>query len=52
METLENRTGQKIACLEEIAAEQGLISVDDLREQVEKMGSGTYAAYLRRRFDL
>ncbi len=50
--TLEARQGLKIACLEEIAAEQGLISVDDLREQVEKMGSGTYAAYLRRRFDL
>ena len=50
--TLEARQGLKIACLEEIAAEQGLISVDDLREQVAKMGSGTYAAYLRRRFDL
>ena len=50
--TLEARQGLKIACLEEIAAEQGLISVDDLREQVAKMGSGTYAAYLRRRFEL
>jgi len=50
--TLEARQGLKIACLEEIAAEQGLISVDELREQVAKMGSGTYAAYLRRRFEL
>ena len=50
--TLEARQGLKISCLEEIAVEQGLISVDDLREQVAKMGSGTYAAYLRRRFDL
>ena len=50
--TLEARQGLKISCLEEIAAEQGLISVDDLREQVAKMGSGTYAAYLRRRFEL
>ena len=50
--TLEARQGLKISCLEEIAVEQGLISVDDLREQVAKMGSGTYAAYLRRRFEL
>ena len=50
--TLEARQGLKIACLEEIAFERGLISEERLREQVAKMGSGSYANYLRRLFSL
>ena len=50
--TLEARQGLKIACLEEIAFERGLISEEQLREQVAKMGSGSYANYLRRLFGL
>ena len=50
--TLEARQGLKIACLEEIAFERGLISEERLREQVAKMGSGSYANYLRRLFGL
>ena len=50
--TLEARQGLKIACLEEIAFERGLISEERLREQVAKMGSGSYANYLRRLFAL
>ena len=50
--TLEARQGLKIACLEEIAFERGLISEERLREQVAKMGFGSYANYLRRLFSL
>ena len=50
--TLEARQGLKIACLEEIAFERGLIAEGQLREQVAKMGSGSYANYLRRLFSL
>ena len=50
--TLEARQGLKIACLEEIAFERGLISEERLRGQVAKMGSGSYANYLRRLFAL
>ena len=50
--TLEARQGLKIACLEEIAFERGLIAEEQLREQVAKMGTGSYANYLRRLFSL
>lgn len=49
--TLEARQGLKIACLEEIAVEQGYLAVDKLRQQVEQMGHHSYADYLRRRFE-
>jgi glucose-1-phosphate thymidylyltransferase len=46
--TIEHRTGVKIACLEEIAFEQGWIDVDGLLERAAMLGQTGYAAYLRR----
>lgn len=43
---VEKRQGVKIACLEEIAYNKGWISKETLICHAEKLGSGTYAAYL------
>ena len=48
---VEERSGVKIACLEEIALNQGWISVADICAAAEKMGNGSYSAYLRRLCD-
>ena len=47
VEVLEERTGIKIACLEEIAWRNGWISDAGLRGIVESLGKNTYADYLR-----
>ena len=47
IETLEERQGLKIGCLEEIALRAGWITADDVQRTAERMGSGSYAAYLR-----
>lgn len=44
---IQNRQGQKVACLEEIACSQGWISKTQLRERVKELGHSTYAEYLR-----
>jgi glucose-1-phosphate thymidylyltransferase len=47
VETLQERQGLKIACLEEIAFTQGYISRERLAELGEQMGKSSYGAYLR-----
>ncbi|MCA0207469.1 MAG: glucose-1-phosphate thymidylyltransferase RfbA [Proteobacteria bacterium] len=46
--TIEHRTGVKIACLEEIAIEQGWIDSEALLARSAAMGKTGYADYLRR----
>ena len=45
---IERRQGLKVACLEEIAFEEGYISSEDVLKQAEKLGKTEYAAYLKR----
>jgi glucose-1-phosphate thymidylyltransferase len=47
IEILEERTGMKIACLEEIAWHNGWIKESDVQAVAESMGKSTYADYLR-----
>ena len=44
---LENRTGLKIACLEEIAFRKGWIDRAGLEANIRKLGKSSYGAYLR-----
>lgn len=44
--TIERRQGQKVACLEEIAYRQGLISRDQLHRLVGSMHENSYRQYL------
>ncbi|MBE2215920.1 MAG: glucose-1-phosphate thymidylyltransferase RfbA [Opitutaceae bacterium] len=44
---LENRTGLKIACLEEIAYKAGWIDRAGLEANIKKLGKSSYGAYLR-----
>lgn len=46
IETLEKRTGCKIACLEEIAYRAGWISADDLAATAQPMAKNQYGQYL------
>ncbi len=45
---LENRTGLKIACLEEIAYKQGWIDRSGLEANIKKLGKSSYGEYLKR----
>jgi glucose-1-phosphate thymidylyltransferase len=45
---LENRQGEQIACLEEIAFRQGWITASQLSGLADSLGKSTYGAYLRR----
>lgn len=45
---VEERTGLKIGCLEEIAYSQGWISKDQLSSKIEQYKKNTYAKYLER----
>jgi glucose-1-phosphate thymidylyltransferase len=45
---VETRQGLKVCCPEEIAFRQGLIDRDQLKELTRKLGSTSYADYLRR----
>lgn len=47
VQTVEHRQGLKIACLEEIAYQQGWISKAHLLEQAQKLKKTSYGAYLR-----
>ena len=51
VETLEKRTGLKIACLEDIAFENGWISPERLREIAAPMAKNQYGQYLLRLAD-
>jgi len=45
---LENRTGLKIACIEEIAYKQGWIDRAGLEANIQKLGKPAYGQYLKR----
>jgi glucose-1-phosphate thymidylyltransferase len=47
IEILEERTGMKIACVEEIALHNGWVKESDVRAVAETMGKSTYADYLK-----
>ena len=47
IEILEERTGMKIACVEEIALHNGWIKESGVRAVAETMGKSTYADYLK-----
>ncbi len=47
VKVIESRQGLKIACLEEIAYEQGWIDDAELDAQIERLGKSSYGAYLR-----
>ena len=51
IETIEKRQGLKVACLEEIAYQQGWISADKLREVAQPMAKNQYGQYLLRLAD-
>jgi glucose-1-phosphate thymidylyltransferase len=48
---LENRTGLKIACIEEIAYSRGWIDRAGLEANVQRLGKSSYGEYLRRLLD-
>jgi glucose-1-phosphate thymidylyltransferase len=48
VQVLEHRQGVQIACLEEIAFEQGWINAKELAGLADKLGKSTYGEYLRR----
>ncbi len=47
VKSVENRTGQKIACLEEIAFLNSYISKSNLLEIVKKYGNSSYGEYIK-----
>jgi glucose-1-phosphate thymidylyltransferase len=47
VQTIEHRQGFKIACLEEIAFNNGWLSGSDLKERAEAFGKAEYGRYLR-----
>jgi glucose-1-phosphate thymidylyltransferase len=46
--TIELRQGIKIACLEEIAFQQGFLSAKQVLDTADRLGQNDYAAYLRK----
>lgn len=46
IQTIQNRQGMKIACLEEIAYRKGYIKADDVRKIAKSMSHSSYGAYL------
>jgi len=48
VQTLEERQGLKVACIEEIAFFKGFIDADQLRKLAEQAGKCEYAEYLMR----
>ena len=47
VETIQERQGYKVACLEEIAFRNGWITPADLKEQARRLARNSYGAYLR-----
>jgi len=45
---IEDRTGLKIACLEEIAYAQGWITISQVKSKIEEYKANSYARYLQR----
>ena len=50
IETIENRQGLKIGCLEEVAFQKGYITKDQLIEQVQPLQGKSYGDYLLDRY--
>jgi glucose-1-phosphate thymidylyltransferase len=50
IETIENRQGLKIGCLEEVAFQKGYITKDQLVEQVQPLQGTSYGDYLLARY--
>ena len=48
VQTLEERQGLKVACIEEIAFAKGFIDAAQLHKLAEQAGKSEYAAYLQR----
>ena len=48
VEAIENRQGQKIACIEEVAYYMGYISADQVKALAEPLAKTEYGAYLRK----
>ncbi len=48
VQAIQHRQGLKIACIEEIAYEQGWIDAEGLAELIRQLGKTDYAHYLRR----
>jgi len=51
IETIENRQGLKVACLEEIAYRQGYITDEDLEKAAAQYGKSGYGRYLKMMLD-
>jgi glucose-1-phosphate thymidylyltransferase len=51
IQTLEQRQGLKVACLEEIAYRVGFISIEELGRAAKRFASSTYGQYLARVVD-
>ena len=49
IQTIENRQGLKVACIEEIAFEMGYINKDDLIKLAQPLKKNQYGQYLIRR---
>ena len=49
IQTIENRQGLKVACIEEIAHEMGYITAEDLLELAQPLKKNQYGQYLIRR---
>jgi glucose-1-phosphate thymidylyltransferase len=47
VETIEKRQGYKVACLEEIAFNQGWLSKESLEEQARRLRKNSYGDYLQ-----
>ena len=48
VQTMERRQGIKIACLEEIALQQGFIDIESVQLAIKTMGKNEYSAYLQK----
>ena len=48
VQTLEERQGLKVACIEEVAFAKGFIDADGLKKLADKAGKSEYGNYLRR----
>ncbi len=48
VQTLEERTGLKVACIEEIALSKGFIDAGQMQRLCDKAGKSDYGTYLRR----
>ena len=46
MQTIEHRQGLKIACLEEIAFNQGWLTAEQIKELAVPMNKNSYGEYL------